>query len=59
MENIEMRVDGEKLVVTIDLKHRGGRSASGKTLRVASTGGNVDVPGAPNVKIGINAYVKE
>ena len=57
MENVEFKVTGSKLVITIDLKHRGDLSASGKTVRVASTLGNVKVP-ETDVTVGINAYVK-
>ena len=37
MENVKTKVEGDLLTLEIDLKHRGGRSASGKTTRVAST----------------------
>ena len=63
MENVEFAIKSGKLVITIDLKHRGSLSASGKTVRVASTLGNVKVPGSEEVAgsevtVGINAYVK-
>lgn len=57
MENIKMDVKGNKLIVEIDLKHEGGFSKSGKSKVIASTKGNVTVPGAnENIKIGINCY---
>ncbi|MDX9789002.1 MAG: hypothetical protein RBT11_19665 [Desulfobacterales bacterium] len=56
-ENIEGEVNGDKLTLEIDLSHRGQRSASGKTVRVSSTCGNVNVPGTM-VTVGINAYTK-
>jgi ABC-type molybdate transport system ATPase subunit len=63
MKNISMKVtkNGKnKLVVEIlDLEADFGKSGSGKTTIVASTGGNVSLP-APyeHIKIGINVYKK-
>ena len=54
-ENISYFVENDILTITIDLKHRGGLSASGKTLRVASTNGNKPIDGTP-VILGVNAY---
>ena len=59
-ENVTGEVD-EKGILTlrIDLNYVGGRSKSGKSLTVATTGGNVAVPNAPGnkvIKLGINAY---
>lgn len=56
-DNVKYIVEGDTLTLRIDLAHRGGRSASGKTIRVASTEGNVKVPNT-EVIIGINAYTK-
>ncbi len=53
-ENVKIAVEGNELTIKIDLSHRGGISASGKTLRVASTNGNKDV--GDGVFLGINAY---
>lgn len=53
-ENVRYAVEGEELVIRIDLAHRGGLSPSGKTVRVASTGGNQQIAG---VFVGLNAYV--
>ena len=60
MENVEFEVlDSNRLVIQVDLNHRGDISASGKTRRVASTQGNVGVKDANGVeiKIGLNVYV--
>lgn len=57
MKNISMEVKGDILTVKIDLSKDYGESASGKSITVATTGGNVDVP-ETDVKIGINAYKK-
>lgn len=55
MENIKMEVKGTILTMVIDLSKRGKVSASGKSTMIASTGGNVTIPGT-NLKIGVNAY---
>ena len=57
MKNIEMHVEGDQLVITVDLSQRFGKSASGKTTIVASTEGNISVPDREE-KIGLNIYVK-
>ncbi|HLG42681.1 MAG TPA: hypothetical protein VI643_04890 [Planctomycetota bacterium] len=56
MQNIQMRRDGDKLIVEIDLSKDFGPSASGKTLIVASTRGNAPVPDAEGTMIGINCF---
>lgn len=56
-ENVSVRVDGSKATITLDLDHRGSQSASGKTVRVASTNGNQKIPGT-DITLGLNAYVK-
>ena len=61
VENVQFEVvEGNRLVIHVDLNHRGDISASGKTRRVASTLGNVSVKDANGVevKIGLNIYVK-
>lgn len=55
-ENVSYSVDGDTLTITVDLKHRGDLSASGKTFRVASTEGNKLIEGT-EVIVGFNAYV--
>ena len=57
MENIEFDVTGNELIIRVDLSHRGAVSSTGKTIRVASTEGNVPVEGAEGVIAGINLYV--
>jgi hypothetical protein len=58
MNNIEMNVEDNILTVKIDLSKRFGPSASGKTISIATTSGNISVPENKDIKIGINAYVK-
>jgi hypothetical protein len=59
MKNIDMKVEGDKLVITVDLKQRNGESKSGKSLTVASTGGNVSLEGHPEIKLGLNVYASK
>jgi hypothetical protein len=55
-ENVEYTVDGDQLIIRVDLSHRVGPSASGKTIVIASTRGNKPVEGT-EVVIGVNAYM--
>jgi len=55
MKNVEMLVEGEILIIKVDLKKDHGQSKSGKTIIVASTEGNANVPGRKE-KIGLNVY---
>ncbi len=56
MKNVEMRVEGNILTITVDLTKDYGLSKSGKTTIIASTGGNKPVPGHEDAKIGLNIY---
>lgn len=56
MKNIEIRVEKNILVIKVDLTKEHGPSASGKTIIIASTEGNVSVPNHDEVKIGLNVY---
>lgn len=56
-ENIQIEVKDGKAIITIDLEHRGNVSGSGKSVIVASTRGNVPIPGT-TVILGLNAYTK-
>lgn len=56
-ENVKGSIEGNTLTLEIDMNHRGPKSASGKTVRVASTCGNLMIPGTA-VTVGINAYTK-
>ena len=55
MKNIEMTVEGETLIIKVDLSRDFGPSKSGKTIIVGSTEGNVSVPEREE-KIGLNIY---
>ena len=54
-ENVRVKEEGDKILIELMKSHRGERSSSGKTTRVASTLGNKKVG---DVFIGLNAYVK-
>jgi hypothetical protein len=56
MKNVEMKVEGKKLTIIVDLSKDFGKSSSGKTTIVASTAGNVSVPGHEEIKVGVNVY---
>ena len=51
-----MNVEGDKLIIVIDLKQEFGLSSSGKSITVASTEGNVAIPDREEIKIGLNVY---
>ena len=56
MKNVEMRVEGNILHITVDLDQNCGPSASGKTTIIATTKGNQELPGHPGIKVGLNVY---
>ena len=55
MENVEMRREGDKLIIEVDLTVDLGDSSSGKTRVIASTRGNAKVPNS-DAMIGLNVY---
>ena len=57
MKNVEMTVEGKMLTIKVDLSKEFGPSASGKTIIVASTEGNVTIPNRQE-KVGLNVYRK-
>ncbi|MEW6226494.1 MAG: hypothetical protein AB1700_00135 [Bacillota bacterium] len=59
MKNIQMDLDGDVLVIKVDLTKNFGPSSSGKTTIIASTEGNVAIPGREDVKVGLNVYTKK
>ncbi len=58
MKNVELTVDGSMLTIKVDLSQDFGPSSSGKTTIIASTEGNVSIPGREE-KIGLNIYKKK
>ena len=59
MKNVEMSLEGNILTIKVDLTKEFGPSASGKTIIIASTEGNVPIPGREDVKVGLNIYHKK
>ena len=57
MKNVELQVEGNILTIKVDLAKEFGPSSSGKTIIIASTEGNVTIPGREE-KIGLNVYRK-
>jgi len=57
VQNVDIKVDGDTCVITLDLSKRLGPSKSEKTTIVASTGGNVEIPGTGGIKVGLNVFV--
>ncbi len=59
MKNVDMKIDGNMLTISVDLSKSFGPSSSGKTTIIATTEGNVAVEGREEVKIGLNIYTKK
>jgi hypothetical protein len=59
MQNVTMMLTAaNELTIIVRLDKPVGPSASGKTLVLATTSGNVSVPGREDVKVGLNVYTK-
>lgn len=59
MKNVEMNLEGNILTIKVDITKEFGPSASGKTIIIASTEGNIPIPDKDDVKIGLNIYKKK
>jgi hypothetical protein len=57
MENVKVEKKGNSLVFTVDLSTKVGDSKSGKSVVIATTGGNVDV--GDGIMVGLNVYKKK
>jgi len=57
MKNADLKVDGNKLTITVDLSKDHGPSKSGKTIIIATSSGNKPIEGTDAV-IGLNIYTK-
>lgn len=55
-DNVKIAVKGSTLTITIDLSQAGQPSKSGKSEVIASTRGNAQVPGHPDIRLGVNCY---
>jgi hypothetical protein len=58
MKNVQMTIEGDILTIRVDLSKEFGPSASGKTIIIASTEGNLSVPDREE-KVGLNVYRKK
>ncbi|PKL23827.1 MAG: hypothetical protein CVV47_13535 [Spirochaetae bacterium HGW-Spirochaetae-3] len=58
MKNVDMKLSGTILTITVDISKEYGLSTSGKSLIIASTEGNVSIPVKEEIKIGLNIYRK-
>lgn len=58
MKNCKMKLDGNILTITVDISKEFGKSASGKSIIIASTEGNISIPEKEDIKIGLNVYRK-
>jgi hypothetical protein len=58
MKNCDMKINGNILTITVDVTKDFGKSASGKSIIIATTEGNVTVPETDDIKIGLNIYKK-
>lgn len=55
-DGIVTYLDGQTLHMEVDLSKNFGESGSGKTIRVASSKGGVQVPDAPDIQMNVNIY---
>jgi hypothetical protein len=58
MKNCDMKLTGNILTITVDIAKDFGKSASGKSIIIASTEGNISIPENEDIKIGLNVYKK-
>ena len=58
MKNIDIHVGGDILTITIDLSKSFGPSTSGKSIVIASSEGNHELPGTGGAVLGMNLYRK-
>jgi hypothetical protein len=53
--NVLVQTKGRTLLIMVDMEADGTVSKSGKSMVVATTNGNVDIPGS-DLKLGLNIY---
>jgi hypothetical protein len=53
IKNVEIEEKGNTITIKVDKSKTFGPSVSGKTIIVATTGGNIDIGG---VYVGLNVY---
>lgn len=57
MKNVDLKIEGDILTITVDLKKEYGLSASQKNVIIASSEGNQSI-GEDGIKLGLNIYKK-
>jgi hypothetical protein len=55
----KMNLEGDIITIKVDVSKEFGPSASGKTIIIATTEGNVSISGSEEKKIGLNIYMKK
>lgn len=58
-QNVELTTVGNTLTIVVDLSKTLGDSSSGKSTNIASSGGAIDIPGFPGVKVNMTVYKKK
>ena len=56
MQNVQVEIQGNMLVIAVDLSQSLGMSQSEKSMLIASTGGGIALPGQPDVKVNLTVY---
>lgn len=57
MQNVDMKIEGQTLVIKVKLDADLGPSKSGKTTMIATSNGNQPIPGSKVATfIGLNIY---
>lgn len=56
MKSVDMTVADNVLDTRVDLSKEFDSSSSGKSVIIASTEDNIDVPGWEGIKLGLNVY---
>lgn len=54
VKNCEMKLEDNILTIIVDISKEFGKSASGKSIIISSTEGNVSIPDKEDIKIGLN-----
>ena len=52
--NVKINIQGNELIITVDLNQNFGPSASGKSTIVASSQGYMQVPGEEGIGVNLN-----
>lgn len=56
MDNVQHKVVDNKLIIVVDLSKEGAKSPSGKSVRIASSEGNIRIKGHPGIRLGLNVF---